>query len=286
MGASNKRPPQINSARDIYRVKRRAGIKKAIGGLDYGRSVEYPTVLDRLDLARATRVLEVGSSKLFLAPYIATRYPVEVHATDQAPAVWLQQRWITALGRADLLESGRYVVAREDATALSYPDETFDRVVCISTIEHVRDVERAARELGRILRPGGLAGVTVPFSKSAREVYVNRGVYGRPYSGTPQFYEYVFDCSSLEQRVIKPSGLEVRSLTFLGEPGVKLSRFVYAPGIGHVLSLFRWIWPWAAHRFLKPIEEHAITEGTENIAVLILAKPLDTAAAASRPRPR
>jgi SAM-dependent methyltransferase len=273
MRANPKRPPRINSARDIYRVKRRVGIRKAVGGLDYTRCVEYPAVLDRLDLALATRVLEIGSSKLFLAPYIATRYPVELHATDQDPVVWLQQRWITALGRTDLVESGRYVVAREDATALNYENNAFDRVVCISTIEHVQDVESAARELGRVLRAGGLAGVTVPFSKSAREVYVNRGTYGRAYKGVPQFYEYVFDRSSLDQRVIQPSGLEVRSLTFLGEPGVKLSRFVYTPGLGHVVSLFRWIWPWTAHRFLKPIEEHAITEGTENIAVLILAKP-------------
>lgn len=265
--------PRVNSSRDIYRVKRGAGLRKALGGLDYTRCVEYPTILDRLDLSAATRLLEVGASKLFLAPYIAVRYPIEVHATDQDPIVEYQRAWITSLGYGDALDLGRFVVAREDATALSYPDESFDRVVCISTIEHIKALEMAASEIGRVLRPGGLAGLTVPFSNTSREVYVQHDLYGRRFTGTPLFYEYVFDRASLERAVIEPSGLVVRSLTFLGEPGLKISRLVYTPAIGHVLSLCRWLWPWVAHWFLKPIQERAVTDGEENIAVLILAKP-------------
>lgn len=253
-------------------MKRRVSLRKAVGGLDYTRCIEYPAVLDRLQLEAAARVLEVGASKLFLAPYIAVRHGVEVHATDQDPVVSLQRKWLSALGRRDLLESGRFVVARQDATALTYADEYFDRVVCVSTIEHIEAVERAAREIARVLRPGGIAGLTVPFSNRFRKVYVNHGVYGRPYDGTPQFYEYVFDRASLDDRVIQPSGLELRSLTFFGEPGLKMSRFAYTPGIGHALSLIRWAWPWTAHWFLKPVREEAIMDGTVSIAVLVLGK--------------
>ena len=70
-------------------------------------------------------MLEVGSSRLFLAPYIAVRHGLEVHATDQDPIVMLQKSWIRRLGYAELLASERFVVAREDATCLSYPDESF-----------------------------------------------------------------------------------------------------------------------------------------------------------------
>jgi SAM-dependent methyltransferase len=270
--------PRVNSARDIYKVKRGAGLRKALGGLDYTRCVEYPTILDGLDLRAGTRLLEVGASKLFLAPYIAVRHDIEVHATDQDPVVEYQRKWITSLGYGEWLDSGRFAVAREDATALSYPDESFDRVVCISTIEHIKAVDKAAREISRVLRPGGLAGLTVPFSTTPKEVYVEHDVYGRRFTGAPLFYEYVFDRASLERAVIQPSGLELRSLTFLGEPTFKISRLVYTPFIGHALSLCRWMWPWIAHRFLKPIKEQAVTGGDENIAVLILAKPTEPTA--------
>ncbi len=280
MGAPEKRGPPsrgrrngLNSAVDIFRLKRKAGPRKAVGGLDYTRCVEYPEVLNRLELDSAARVLEVGSSRLFLAPYIAVRHGLEVHATDQDPVVMLQKSWIRRLGHGELLDSGRFVVAQEDATRLTYPAASFDRVVCVSTIEHVRDTEQAARELARVLRPGGLAGFTVPFSRRPREVHLDRGFYGNPYSGAPLFYEYIFDRLTLEQRLIRASGLEQVSLTFLGEPGVKASRMVFNPIAGKPLSLARWLWPWAARLFLKPIDERQVTDGTENIAVLILRKP-------------
>jgi SAM-dependent methyltransferase len=49
-----------------------------------------------------------------------------------------------------------------DARALQFPDESFDAVFSLSSIEHFgtqRDVARAAREIGRVLRPGGVAFV-------------------------------------------------------------------------------------------------------------------------------
>ena len=49
-----------------------------------------------------------------------------------------------------------------DARELTFADESFDVVFSLSAIEHFgsrRDVARAARELGRVLRPGGHAVV-------------------------------------------------------------------------------------------------------------------------------
>ena len=53
-----------------------------------------------------------------------------------------------------------------DAFHLPFADATFDKVICSEVMEHVHDVTGAARELARVLRPGGLAAVTIPTATS------------------------------------------------------------------------------------------------------------------------
>ena len=49
-----------------------------------------------------------------------------------------------------------------DATAMPFGDGMFDRVIAAEVLEHVLDDQRAMNELARVLRPGGLAAITVP----------------------------------------------------------------------------------------------------------------------------
>jgi SAM-dependent methyltransferase len=268
----NGRAPR-GSARAIHAFKSQVSLRKRLGGLDYTRSVEYPLSIELLELGSARRVLEIGSSKLFLAPYIAVEYGVETHATDLDPVVWRQEDWIRALGRGDLLESGKFVVSEQDARRLGYGDESFDRIVSVSTIEHIRDVDRASAEIGRVLAPGGLAVITVPFSRRQREVWVERRVYSQSYEGEPLFYEYVMDREQLDRDIVAASGLEVKDLRFLGEPGFKMSRLVYHRLLDRPLFVVRWLWPGAAHRWLREIPEDEVTDTIENIAVVTLRKP-------------
>jgi len=44
----------------------------------------------------------------------------------------------------------------QDVTATDYPDDTFDLVVSHEVFEHLSDLGPAARELSRLLKPGGL----------------------------------------------------------------------------------------------------------------------------------
>jgi SAM-dependent methyltransferase len=53
-------------------------------------------------------------------------------------------------------------VPSEDLMNLSYADSTFDLVLTSETLEHVPDVDRALREIHRILKPQGLHVFTVP----------------------------------------------------------------------------------------------------------------------------
>jgi SAM-dependent methyltransferase len=57
-------------------------------------------------------------------------------------------------------------VLRGDVFRLPFADGTFDRVICSEVMEHVHDYGAAARELARVLRPGGTLGVTIPTATS------------------------------------------------------------------------------------------------------------------------
>ncbi len=49
-----------------------------------------------------------------------------------------------------------------DGTRMPFGDGVFDRVIAAEVLEHVLDDQRAMNELARVLRPGGLAAITVP----------------------------------------------------------------------------------------------------------------------------
>lgn len=51
-------------------------------------------------------------------------------------------------------------VRRMDACHLEFPDESFDYAISNAVFEHIYDVDRALRELRRVLRPGGAARIS------------------------------------------------------------------------------------------------------------------------------
>src|SRR5690606_30268108 len=54
------------------------------------------------------------------------------------------------------------VTVNGDGTRLPFADGTFDRIICSEVMEHIPDDAAAARELARVLKPGGTLAVTVP----------------------------------------------------------------------------------------------------------------------------
>lgn len=69
---------------------------------------------------------------------------------------------ISANAVAEARASGLDARVIEDAASLPFADDSFDAVVCTEVLEHLFAPHRAARELCRVLRPGGVVIVTVP----------------------------------------------------------------------------------------------------------------------------
>jgi SAM-dependent methyltransferase len=120
-------------------------------------------MLDLLDAQPEDRVLELaagpGETGFKVLPRIQPGG--ELISTDAAPEmVEAARRRAADLG----LTGVRFDV--EDAAALSLADDAVDRVVCRFGIMLVPDMERAASEIARVLRPGGAAVLAVWASTS------------------------------------------------------------------------------------------------------------------------
>lgn len=115
----------------------------------------------------------------------------------------------------------RLEVKYADARELPFPDASFDVVFSLSSIEHFggpRDVARAAREMGRVLKPGGHALVvtecfvsldpreTALADSLVRAVTVNT----RRKGATPRRRLIEgFTPRELRTRIVAPSGLDL-----------------------------------------------------------------------------
>lgn len=133
-------------------------------GLLNSRIIEYPYIFQKLDGLERGKILDVGCTDggNILAPTLAalgwTVYGIDI--------------------RRFKLEHPNFHFVQEDIRATSFPDGFFDCVYAASTLEHIglagrygedsNDPDgdlRAAREIRRILRPGGLFLLTVPYGR-------------------------------------------------------------------------------------------------------------------------
>jgi SAM-dependent methyltransferase len=115
----------------------------------------------------------------------------------------------------------------QDGRRLPYASDTFDGAFSISVLEHIPDSgdSTAVRELLRVVRPGGLIVLTVPFDRQYRETFKNEHVYERVSErGEPVFSERHYGERTLHTRLIIPSGAEVGTCELWGERGVRMER--------------------------------------------------------------
>lgn len=114
-------------------------------------------------------ILGVAAGKEDTIFYL-TRYVRQVYATDR----YLQaEGWEALAPLTMMVDPGaiapfsfapdRLVVQHMDARVLQYPDNTFDGIFSSGSIEHFGELDEiaaAAYEMGRVLKPGGIASVS------------------------------------------------------------------------------------------------------------------------------
>jgi len=136
---------------------------------------EYPWAIINSKLTKPMRILDVGSGWSLFPMYLA-KHGHHVDATD------INKEQMTKispfLAKIQKVEINYRV---QNAMQLDYADDTFDRVFCTSTLEHIeeeivngQDVNYHSRNLDiiaisemlRVLRAGGLLVLTVDYSEN------------------------------------------------------------------------------------------------------------------------
>jgi len=117
--------------------------------LGWSRRWEYPYALANLpEEGSGRKVLDAGSG-VSLLPLLLAQRGFRVHACDLEPSVGRKLARIAR--RRDL----SIETSTQDLARLTLPAASFDRVVCISVLEHTVGPETILEELERVLEPGG-----------------------------------------------------------------------------------------------------------------------------------
>jgi SAM-dependent methyltransferase len=153
-------------------------------------------------LGRAGRALDLGCGDGRLTALVQAD---QVVAADVSP-VALER----AAGR---LPEARLVELEPDAP-LPFGDLEFDLVLCLETLEHVRDVQLLLSEARRVLAPGGTLALTTPAHGRLTGLAVLLGGVERRFDPLSPHVRF-FSRRSL-RRTLSELGFEVRSLRRTG----------------------------------------------------------------------
>lgn len=233
----------------------RLGLKKTVGKItqpinSYTRFPEYffmETAIRQylLDRRHPAKILDVGSPKCF-GLYLANSMEVSVVMTDisrlnidEYKLMW------DALRRKS---KGNALFCLQDARALKFPSDHFDVVYSMSVLEHVEGEGGDTSALGemiRILKPGGLLLLSVPFGNRYVEQW-RRGLaaasdYRR--DNKMYFFQRIYDAPMLEKRINQSlKGMHISGRWTIWR--VRQSLALSFARLGEIGALFGFASPW------------------------------------------
>ena len=112
----------------------------------------HERVARRLLAERVTPVLDVGCGEGELARHLP------------------EGAWVGVDRSTEMLARAPEPNVRGDATALPFPDASFDSVALLYVLYHLPEPRRALDEAHRVLRPGGLVAVAAPSRDDSPEL--------------------------------------------------------------------------------------------------------------------
>jgi ubiquinone/menaquinone biosynthesis C-methylase UbiE len=259
--------------RNLHRPERFSWTLRPI---DFLRYREFDFALRAISqLPSPQRALDLSSPKLLPLTLAANIPTAQVISTDiLAKEVHWTQNKSRELGLNNLS------CQVQDARRLPYPSNHFDLITSISVLEHIApenggDVP-AIVEMARVLRPGGVAVVTVPASHAYFSDHVSADVYERQSGGESLFFQRVYSPELLERNFVDFPGLQLLDLKYVEEryyfqdPRKRIAHLFNCTPVQNLV--FGPLFPLLAHIFLsppRPLEKCS----KPYIACMVLGKP-------------
>jgi len=154
-------------------------------GLYWGRGWEYPWAIETAELEEDMKVLDVGCGMSPFLIYLGKAglkcYGVDPDNVIHHDGLWGYDK---NFGKPYILET-----RKENMSEISFPDNFFDRVFCLSVMEHLKkgEVIEGLKQMKRVLKPGGLLLITVDLGLHKWTVLNNVGM---PPHGEVDYYKY------------------------------------------------------------------------------------------------
>ncbi len=137
----------------------------------------FPWVVKKLPLAPGQRVLDIGCGPGWFWAATAKSLPEKLDLTLADQSAGMVQE---ALDRCRPLPFGAVQGQQADATALPFPDGSFDIVVAMHMLYHLKDQAAGIAEMARVLKPGGVLAVTTNGAGNMRNMYALTTLFGSP----------------------------------------------------------------------------------------------------------
>lgn len=210
--------------------------KKLKQGMDIFRNIEFPVTTLLLSPKSSDKILDVGCGQSILPSFIANHYQSSLTVTDMLDVGKNQNNFFKAGKGFKLISDNKFKFKIENATKLSFPDESFDSVYAVSSIEHIPDDgdSKALKEMMRVTKKGGTVVVTVPFSYEYLELKM-----AEYYGG----FERRYDLDNLKKRLLNGIESSEIQLLFLNNKFGWLDEFCniwYQEKLFEVVSEFSW----------------------------------------------
>ncbi len=202
---------------------------RSIRPIDYMRYAEFDAILRGLEIKPQMKILDVSSPQWF-SIFLAQQYPETTFYYINIIESELEayKKICQAVGITNL------AYYKEDVRNLTFDEDSFDKIISISVIEHIYPEEggdyQALREVKRVLKPQGEFLMTVPYKDKRNIVYVYTPDYEREKQNN-NFFAREYD-REMFHTLIEQTEYTVKNRWFICEvpSWLAIDYFEYGPG--------------------------------------------------------
>lgn len=181
------------------------------------RYFEYDFINKNIGDLNGKNIIDVSSPFLF-GFFVATQNEVNYNYINADKKDLARVKQLSK----NLDFKGHFNASLGNALSLPAGENSIDRIVSISVIEHISENgdSEFIKEALRVLKPGGFLILTFPVSKEFEIQYRDKDIYGLNHEkiNNKYFFQRVYDQANMDKRILSPGkSFEIYQMRIFGE---------------------------------------------------------------------